>query len=123
MCAIDALGVAFMLGEPTDVSSTDPGTGESIAVSVRLTEPSAWPPPDAVVVAGCQGIGTSLECTCPHTNFAASPKHARALLQAVPSITTEVLPMSVAIERGRETFGGLLERDAREIAHADPHRA
>jgi len=122
MCAIDALGIAFMLREPTEVSSTDPGTGESIAISLSLTEPSRWSPPDAVVLAGCQGGGTSLACTCPHTNFAASPDDARALLEA-PDITAEILSMRAAIERGRETFGGLLERDAQEVAHADRYRA
>jgi hypothetical protein len=123
MCAIDALGIAFMLSQPTDLSSTDPGTGESIAISLAPTEASRWSPPDAVVLAGCQGTGTSLECTCPHTNFAASPEHARALLQAAPSLRAEILPMPLAIQRGRESFGGLLERDAQEIAHADRHRA
>jgi hypothetical protein len=120
MCAIDALGIAFMLGEPTEVSSTDPGTGDPIAISLSLTEPSTWSPPDAVVLAGCQGTGTSLACTCPHTNFAASPEHARALLEAAPPITGEILPMPAAIERGREIFGGLLGRDAQEVGHADP---
>jgi hypothetical protein len=123
MCAIDALGIAFLLGEATNVSSTDPGTGEPIAISLALTEPGAWLPADAVVVAGCEGTGTSLACTCPHTNFAASPEHARALLDAAPSVTGEILPMPAAIERGRETFGGLLERDAEEVAHADRYPA
>ena len=35
MCAIDALGIAPMLGEPVTVRSRDPGTGEEIAVGVE----------------------------------------------------------------------------------------
>lgn len=123
MCAIDALGIAFMLGQPTDISSTDPGTGEPIAISLPLTEPAAWSPHDAVVVAGHKGSGASLACTCPHTNFASSPQHARALLEAAPDITGDVLSMPEAIEHGRQTFGGLLERDAQEVAHAKSNRA
>jgi Alkylmercury lyase len=123
MCAIDALGIAFMLGEPTEVSSTDPGSGDRIVISLALTEPSSWSPRDAVVVAGREGSGSSLACTCPHTNFAASPGDARALLEGARSVKGEILPMSVAIERGRETFGGLLLGDAQEAAHADRYRA
>jgi Alkylmercury lyase len=119
MCAIDALGIAFMLGQPTDVSSTDPGTGEPITISLPLTEPAAWSPHDAVVVAGREGSGMSLSCTCPHTNFAASPGGARALLEAQPAVTGDILSMPTAIEQGRETFGGVLERDVQEVAHAD----
>jgi hypothetical protein len=33
----------------------------------------------------------------------------------------EILPMPVAIERGRENFRGLLEGDAQEVARADQH--
>lgn len=110
-----------MLGEPTDVSSTYPGTGDPIAISLELTEASTWSPPDAVVVAGCEGSATSRECTCLHTNFAAAPGAARALLEAAPSIMGEILPMPVAIERGRENFSGLLEGDAQEVARADRH--
>jgi hypothetical protein len=39
-----------------------------------------------------------------------------------PSVKGEILPMSVAIELGRETFGGLLGGDAREAGHADRYR-
>jgi hypothetical protein len=37
MCAIDALGIAFMLDEPTHVHSKDPGTGAPIEVTVRIS--------------------------------------------------------------------------------------
>jgi hypothetical protein len=123
MCAIDALGIAFMLGEPTTVNSTDPGTGAPIAVSIRLTEPATWSPDGAVVVAGREGAGASLQCTCPHTNFAASPAHARALLEVAPAVAGEVLSMPEAIARGCEAFGQLLEPGAQEVAHAHPDRA
>jgi hypothetical protein len=122
MCAIDALGIAFMLGEPTTVNSTDPDTGEPIEVSIPLTEPTTWSPRDAVVVAGRAGTGASLACTCPHTNFAASPAHAHALLEAAPAVAGEVLSMPEAIARGREAFGGLLKHGAQEVAHADQDR-
>jgi hypothetical protein len=123
MCAIDALGIAFMLGQTTGVSSTDPGTGEGITISPSLTEPAVWSPHEAVVVAGCEGSGMSLSCRCPHTNFAASPERARALLEAEPSVRGDILSMPEAIALGRETLGRLLECDAQEVAHADRDRA
>jgi Alkylmercury lyase len=122
MCAIDALGIAFMIDEQTTVTSTDPATGTPIEVSVPLTAPAAWSPGEAVVVTGCEGAGASLQRTCPHTNFAASPEAARALLAAAPSVAGEVLSMPEAIARGREAFGGLLERGAQEAAHVDTDR-
>jgi hypothetical protein len=90
---------------------------------VPLTEPPMWSPGDAVVLTGSDGTGTSLQCRCPQTNFAASPEAARALLAAVPAAASEVLSMPEAIARGREAFGGLLEHAAKEAQHADPDRA
>jgi Alkylmercury lyase len=123
MCAIDALGVAFMLEEGTTIVSADPATGERIDISLPLDAPSVWSPNEAVVVAGSHGNGTSRACTCPHTNFAASPTHADTLLETDPAVVGEVLTMPDAIARGREAFGPLLQRDAQEGTHAEPDRA
>jgi hypothetical protein len=108
MCALDALGVAFMLGAPTHVTSLDPRTGERIEVAVDLAGASAWSPPAAVVAVGCAGGGTSAACMCPHTNFAASPEHGQALLDATPGCSGGVLSMPDAIAVGRDLFGTLL---------------
>jgi hypothetical protein len=122
MCAIDALGIAFMLSEPTEIASADPGTSDRIEVSLRLTAASAWTPADAVVLAGCVGTGTSRTCTCPHTTFAASREHAQALLEADPQVAGEILSMPEAIIRGRDTFAGLLDHDTQEVSDVDAHR-
>jgi hypothetical protein len=123
MCAIDALGIAFMLHEGTTIVSADPGTGEPIEISLPLDAPSAWSPSEAVVVAGSHGNGTSRACTCPHTNFAASPTHAGTLLETDPAVVGEVLTMPDAIAQGCETFGPLLQHDAQDGTHAEPDRA
>jgi hypothetical protein len=119
MCAIDALGIAFMLREPTEITSADPDTGEPITVSIRLTDESTWSPRDAVVVAGHMGTGTSRACTCPYTNFAASPKRAHALLEAEPVLAGDILSMPEAIVTGRESFGSLLDHQADADGDAD----
>jgi hypothetical protein len=108
MCAIDALGIAFMLDTPAMVLSTDPGTNEPIEVSVKPTGESEWVPREAVVVIGCVGDGDSAECSCPHVNFAASPERGRALLDTVAGCAGDVLPMPDAIKVGRDVFGALL---------------
>jgi len=70
-----------------------------IALATRAKSRGSRPPTTAVVVAGCEGSGASLACTCPLTDFAASPEDARALLEAAPSVAREILAMPVAIER------------------------
>jgi hypothetical protein len=64
-----------------------------------------------------------MTCSCPHTNFAVTPERARELLAANPSVSGEILEMPEAIQRARDTFGQLLERDVQEATHADPDRA
>ncbi len=51
MCAIDALGIAEMLGAGVLVKSADPSTGEPISVAVDGSS-AVWEPDTAVVFAG-----------------------------------------------------------------------
>jgi hypothetical protein len=46
MCAIDALGIAFILNQAVEVSSSDPTTGEAITVTVRVDGDSESSPND-----------------------------------------------------------------------------
>jgi hypothetical protein len=52
MCAIDAVGVAAMLGMRVRVRSSDPTTEDEITVSVDPSGHASWQPLEAVVVAG-----------------------------------------------------------------------
>src|SRR6266851_7355474 len=60
MCAIDALGIAQMLGASVLVNSADPSTGEPISVAVDGGS-AVWEPETAVVFAG----HTASECAGP----------------------------------------------------------
>jgi hypothetical protein len=111
MCAIDALGIAFMLDQPTTVHSSDPQTGEPVAVTVDPVGDSEWTPAGAGVFVGRTGAGESASCICPHTNFAASPEAGRALLDQTPGLAGHVLSMADAIATGRDTFAALLAPD------------
>jgi len=52
MCAIDALGMAAMLGTGVTITSAAPGTGEEVTVTVRADGKTAWQPATAVVFNG-----------------------------------------------------------------------
>lgn len=100
MCAIDALGVAFMLGERVVVRSRDPLDRRPVEVRVEPTGAHRWLPSTAVVVAATSCSGPSATGRCPYVNFAAD-RHAAA---------GTVLAMPEAIELARSRFGSLLAR-------------
>lgn len=108
MCAIDALGIAFMLDTGIGVRSLEPSSGEPIEVSLAADGTARWSPDELVVVAGCVGTGDSADCCCPHTNFAASPARGEALLEKLDDRRGYVLSMPEAIESARQAFGTLL---------------
>jgi Alkylmercury lyase len=54
MCAIDALGVSAMLGQPVTVTSAQPGTGRQVTVQVDGDQ-ATWEPPTAVVLVAAAG--------------------------------------------------------------------
>jgi hypothetical protein len=108
MCALDALGIAFMLDAPIEIVSKDPKTGEQIEVSVAPHGGSAWSPGDASVVVGCELADTSAACMCPQTHFTASTDRGHALLEEMDG-SAALLSMPEAIETGRELFGNLLD--------------
>ena len=80
MCAIDALGIAPMLGTSVLISSADPVTAQPIAVTVDGSE-SEWRPATVVVFVGRtadQCAGPSAATCCSYINFFASRQAAAA---------------------------------------------
>lgn len=110
MCAIDALGIAPMLGETTDVISEDPITGEAVCIRVAPDGAGEWRPESAVVVAGAVGGGggASFCCCCPVVNFFASAVHAERWLEQHADVRGEVITMRDAAHAGRAIFGDVL---------------
>jgi Alkylmercury lyase len=123
MCAIDALGVAAMLGAAAAITSTDPGSGESIRVSVRPDGQTAWEPDTAVVVdgadnshdGGCcppgcgQCVVPAADRCCGVMNFFTSTATAQAWLTANPHVAGPVLTREQALRIGVDLFGRLLD--------------
>lgn len=109
MCAIDALGISFMLGEATEVVSRDPLTGEEVRVRVDPVGAVRWEPEGAAVFAGsdrCEGPASAVCCS--FVNFFASRESAERYLRETAAVQGEVLSIPEAVEAGRTVFGGLL---------------
>lgn len=105
MCAVDALGIPFMLEAPAETVSVDPSTGEEVWVRVVPGEGAWWEPEEAVVVWGADGTaGPSAHACCAFVHFFASRESAERYLQARPTLQADVLPMPEAIETGRTIF-------------------
>ncbi len=110
MCAIDALGIAPMFGEPIEVSSRDPLTGEAIRAQVAPDGTASWEPTAAVVVAGVVGrCEESFRGCCPALNFFASSGNAEHWLTEHPEIRGQVISMDDAIAAGRAAFGNVFD--------------
>lgn len=112
MCAIDALGVAPMFGEPIEIVSQDPLTRDGIRAQVAPDGDAQWWPRPAFVVAGVlDGQGDSCACCCPVLNFFGSAGNAERWLAAHPGVRGDVISMREAIRAGRAVFGHVLEED------------
>jgi len=109
MCAVDALGIPFMLDRDATITSADPLTGEPVRVDVRARQVT-WDPPSAVVFA-CQqrGEGPAAQQRCPHINFFRSAAFAAAYARAHPDQQGRVLSQEEAVEIACRQFGGLLK--------------
>jgi hypothetical protein len=111
MCAIDALGIAPMFGEPIEISSSDKLSGEEIQARVSPGGEAEWRPESAVVVAGAvDPEGDSCASCCPVLNFFASARNAEHWLGEHPEVRGEVISMPEAFLAGRAVFGKVLEQ-------------
>ena len=110
MCAIDALGIAPMLGTSVLISSADPVTAEPIAVIVDGSD-SVWRPATAVMFVGRtadQCAGPSAAICCSYINFFASRPVAVAWARGHREIDGGILSQARALEIGEQIFGQLL---------------
>jgi hypothetical protein len=108
MCAIDALGIAPMVGRPIEIASLDPLTGEDVEVELQPDGHGTWHPQGAVVVAGRTESANSCDSCCPVLNFFASTTNAERWLANRPALHGMVISLPDAIAAGRVVFGDLL---------------
>lgn len=112
MCAIDALGIAPMLGEDTRIDSVDLTTGRAIGV-VMNAGGTIWDPTDAVVFVGTDAYGPSADCCCDHLNFFTDVAAAQAWSAAHPQVPGQILASAQAETLAARLFGHLLAEDSR----------
>lgn len=109
MCAIDALGIAPMFGQPIEIVSRDPLTGDEITAQVEPEGDVRWAPESAVIVCGAMAAeGDSCQGCCPVLNFFVSPLNAERWLAEHPQVRGTLISMREAAAAGRAVFGGVL---------------
>jgi hypothetical protein len=109
MCAVDALGIAPMLGRAASIVSSDPITSEQIRVRVEPAAPAKAEPPGTVVyLAARSGGGPAERVCCDVINFFASPHSAARWAATQADMDGEIVALKDAAEIGYATFGGLL---------------
>jgi hypothetical protein len=110
MCAIDALGIPFMLDRAGVVRAVEPGGEATIEVRVDPARDAvAARPPNAVMVAASTGAGCSADCRCPHINLFTSAGRAAEYLAGHGELTGEIVPVEQAAAVGRLNFSALLK--------------
>jgi len=124
MCAIDALGIAAMLGKTVIISSAEPGTGAPVTVTVPAAGGAVvWEPGTAVVFYGRQetacgtcppGAGAvvppvAADTCCRAINFFTARARAAAWARTRPEISGKVLNQREAWQAGVSIFGPLLQ--------------
>lgn len=108
MCAVDALGIAPMVGQDTVIESVDVTTGQPIAVTTRSGRIS-WDPAEAVVFVGADvGGGPSADCCCDYLNFFTDRVAAEAWTSAHPRVPGQILDRPEAEDLGARLFEHLL---------------
>ncbi|MBC9001728.1 alkylmercury lyase family protein [Micromonospora aurantiaca (nom. illeg.)] len=108
MCAIDALGMPFMLGTDATITSADPHTGQPVRVTITHGA-ATYQPAEAVIVYAATGdVGRSVDTCCSTINFFTSASNAQAWINAHPNLAATVLDQDQAVTLGRDIFEPLL---------------
>ncbi|MFE5715156.1 alkylmercury lyase family protein [Streptomyces sp. NPDC056501] len=111
MCAIDALGIAAMLDQHVQVTSSDPVSGHP--VTVGFTGGTArWEPAGAVVFVGRRpGRGPAADVCCDALNFFTDRSTAETWARRHPDVPGRITSQAEAVAIATETFGALLAED------------
>jgi hypothetical protein len=109
MCALDALGIAAMLGQQTEIDSHDPNTRTPVRVEVEPDGQTKVAPATAVVLVGssCQA-GPSYQTCCDTLNFFESAESAATYLDSHPDVTASCLRVPEAIKLANAIFADVL---------------
>jgi mercuric ion transport protein len=107
-CAIDALGMPFMLRRDLSITSSCASCAKTIAITVRDQTIVAHSPSDTVVWAGTIQEGPVAASACPAINFFCSAAHVDGWLQRQPNPAGSVIDLGEALYVGKAIFELLL---------------
>ena len=112
MCAIDALGIAPMLGVAIEIHSRDPVNAGEVWVRLEPREGTWWEPEEAVVLSGstcCEG--PSFGGCCDVLNFFETRENAERYLAEHGEVAGHPISLPEAIEAGRIVFGEVFREE------------
>ncbi|MGC4939966.1 alkylmercury lyase family protein [Kribbella sp. DT2] len=108
MCAIDAHGIAPMLGRDTQIESVDITTSQPVTVT-NTNRRTTWQPADTVVLIGADaGGGPSADCCCDYLNFFTDHAAAQAWADSHPRVPGQILNQADAEDLAARLFQPLL---------------
>ena len=110
MCAIDALGVAPMLGLPIEITSRDPVSAAEVWVRLDPGDAARWEPEQAVVLAGSACCdGPSFGGCCDVLNFFESAQNAEQYLREHDQVRGLPISIPTASQLGSTVFGDIFK--------------
>jgi hypothetical protein len=108
MCAIDALGIPWMLRRSGVAISVEPETEAPIKVLLQDGQ-ATWQPPSCTVLLGkAAACAHAASGFCPFINFFTSPRSARTWTARHPEVEVWHLDQDTALRLARRSFGDLL---------------
>lgn len=121
MCAIDALGLPFMVDQAARIVTRDPVDATRIEIWIDpTTSEQVWYPKETVILADQRPKLPMIvaDCCCPLINAFASRAQAEAWQDAHPEEAVRLLTQEAAISEARTLFEHLL--DEAEVLPATP---
>lgn len=109
LCAVDALGIPFMLQRDVSITSSCAHCARPIAIEVRNGAIVAHHPTETVVWAGTTRTGRAATSICPTINFFCSSGHVEAWRRDRPEESGSMLSLGEALYLGRGIFQDALE--------------
>lgn len=109
LCAVDALGVPFMVRRDVVIASACASCGRPIALDVKNRAIVARDPAETVVWVGTARSECAATSICPTINFFCSPGHVEAWRQGQPEAAGHVLSLGEALYLGRGIFEDVLQ--------------
>jgi alkylmercury lyase len=121
MCAIDALGIPFMLHRTGVVRSADPTSGRDLVIRIDQGGNVRSEPADPVaLVARTECVGPLASSCCPLINLFGSRQLAEHFLHGRPDLSGAVLSLADAVAVARAVFEGVLNQEQAHSAEAPP---